>query len=93
MGLPVIKKRVEAVADEALEQSRKAEFVGENVARSKEINRKVRERYSLSDELAIMRKALAKLGIDYSQLEEYNDFVEQCKQEVEDELKQYEEVE
>lgn len=93
MGLPVIKKRVEAVADEALEQSRKAEFVGENVARSKEINRKVRERYSLSDELAIMRKALAKLGIDYSQLEEYNAFVEQCKQEVEDELKQYEEVE
>ena len=93
MGLPVIKTRVEAVADEALEQSRKAEFVGENVARSKEINRKVRERYSLSDELAIMRKALAKLGIDYSQLEEYNDFVEQCKQEVEDELKEYEEVE
>jgi hypothetical protein len=93
MGLPVIKKRVEAVADEALEQSRKAEFVGENVARSKEINRKVRERYSLSDELAIMRKALAKLGIDYSQLDEYNDYVEKCKQEVEDELKQYEEVE
>ena len=93
MGLPVIKKRVEAVADEALEQSRKAEFVGEKVARSKEINRKIRERYSLSDELAIMRKALAKLGIDYSQLEEYNDYVEKCKQEVEDELKQYEEVE
>jgi len=93
MGLPVIKTRVEAVADEALEQSRKAEFVGEKVARSKEINRKVRERYSLSDELAIMRKALAKLGIDYPQLEEYNAFVEQCKQEVEDELKQYEEVE
>ena len=40
-----------------------------------------------------MRKALAKLGIDYPQLEEYNAFVEQCKQEVEDELKQYEEVE
>lgn len=93
MGLPVIKTRVEAVADEALEQSRKAEFVGEKVARSKEINRKVRERYSLSDELAIMRKALAKLGIDYPQLEEYNDYVEKCKQEVEDELKQYEEVE
>lgn len=86
MGLPIVKTRVEAVADEALEQSRKAEFVGEKVARSKEINRKVRERYSLSDELAIMRKALAMLNIHYDQLDEYNDYVEQCKQEVEDEM-------
>lgn len=85
MGLPVVKTRVEAVADEALEQSRKAEFVGENVARSKEINRKIRRKYSLSDELAIMRKALALLNIHYDQLDEYNDYVEQCKQEVEDE--------
>lgn len=58
------------------------EFVGENEEIKKEINRKIRERYSLSDELAIMRKALAKLNINDEQLNEYNAYVEQCKNDV-----------
>lgn len=82
MGNVERKTRAEALAEDALVQGRKAEFVGETEDFSKAVNRKIRERYSLSDELAIMRKALAMLGIEYEQLSEYNSYVEQCKAEV-----------
>jgi len=76
-------KKENANAQEIAKLALRAEFVGETNPKALAVNRKVRERYSLSDELAIIRKALAKLGINDEQLEEYNAFVEQCKQEVE----------
>ena len=39
----------------------------------------VAERYSLSEENAIMRKALANLPGAMEEFDEYNSFVEQCK--------------
>jgi len=75
-------KKENANAQDIANLALRAEFVGETNPKALALNRKVRERYSLSDELAIMRKALAKLGINDEQLEEYNAFVEQCKQEV-----------
>lgn len=81
-----LKRRVQATAEEALENSRKAEFVGEKEARSIEINRKIRERYSLSDEIALLRKALMALNIDNAQLNEYCGYVEECKREVDKDM-------
>lgn len=78
-------KKENANAQDIAELKLRAEFVGETNPKALAVNRKVRERYSLSDELAIMRKSLALLNIHYDQLDEYNDYVEQCKQEVEDE--------
>ena len=46
------------------------------------VNNKVRERYSVSDELAILRQRDTKP----EEFAAYNDFVEQCKAEVKSEL-------
>lgn len=58
---------------------------GDESTRNEAINEKVRERYSLSEELALTRHALAKLLAGEAVPQEYLDFnayVEQCKAEV-----------
>lgn len=44
----------------------------------------IRERYSENDELALLRKKLA--GINDTEFDEYNAFVEQCKQAAREEI-------
>ena len=80
-----IRTEEQAKTQKALDLSRKAEFVGETNDYSVNVNRLIREKYSLSDELAILRKALAKLGINDTQLDEYNAFVETCKEKAKEE--------
>lgn len=75
-----------ANARDIISLNAKTEFVGETDEYAKSVNRLIREKYSLSDELAILRKALSKLGIDYAELNEYNEFVEQCKVEARKEI-------
>ena len=78
--------KVQALSEDLQNEKLKTEFVSETDELKKSINRKIREKYSLSDELALLRKALAKLGVNDEQLSEYNEFVEKCKVEAREEL-------
>lgn len=73
------ERKTEALAKKALSE---AEVNSESKDTNDRINRLIRERYSLSEELAITRHALAKLIAGEPIPEEYaafNAYVEECK--------------
>ena len=58
--------------------------LAKNTIYSPLVVQKIRLRYSQNDENAILRKAIAGIGME--EFQEYNNYVEQCKQEARAEL-------
>ena len=86
-SLPISEKRLNDVRDA------KISLVQEHESRDEEIQNKIRERYSLSQEVAILRKQVQELtkammemlqietmdSENSTEFEEYNAYVEECK--------------
>lgn len=86
---PVIHTPVEETAVSAFVKADNAERgIKEVDVRGQAIVAKIRERYSIQAEEAILRKAIYKLALGQQPSEEffdYHNYVEECKKEVDDE--------
>lgn len=83
MGNVEMKTRAEALAEEALVQGRKAEFVGESTEFGKEVNRRLTEKgISPYEQIGILRKALKSMGCRDAEFIAFDELVESIKAEI-----------